>query len=760
MWVYLAIASVGSLALVLLIRPLRRVLLSNRAYAFFMHQRPTLSETEQAAIDAGTVGVEAELFRGQVDWKQWLSSPSCQLTDEEQAFIDGPVTALCRRINDWEITHDLKDLPEDVWQCLKSEGFFGMVIPKAYGGLGFSQWAHAVVIVKLAAYSISVATTVSVPNSIGPAELLLAYGTEAQKKHYLPRLATGLEMPCFALTGPWAGSDATSMVDTGIVCHGSWQGEEVLGIRLQWEKRYITLAPIATLIGLAFKCYDPDQLLGDQYDLGITVALVPRDTQGVCTGQRHVPLDSAFLNGPIHGKDVFIPMTQVIGGKAQLGQGWRMLMESLATGRAITLPSMALGSAGMAVMDTVSYVQIREQFRRPIAAFDGVALLCGQMVGRLYQIQAVHHGTIASLMQGAKPSLASAISKYHGTELARKIINDAMDVQGGRGICLGPLNTIGRIYQQTPISITVEGANVLTRNLIIFGQGAVRCHPFVLDELKCAQLKDEKQAKVTFDRLLWRHLGYVCYQMLRAVGLSVAKAVWVPAKVLPGPLRKHLRMATRLGVGLACCADLMMLCMGQKLKRAEHLSARLGDVLSALYLTACVLQYHHQLQCPPEDEALVDVCCQDLLYQAQSALDALMEHVPTGLSWVFKVLLFPWGRPIKAVKDTAWLAANQGLVKSKGTRERLFAHLLDAESSHPALRAYQALEKIAVSSPVEKKWAQCMKGQAQSHLCYEDKIAFGLSEGMITQEEADQLKAARLLRHSIIAVDDFHPDEL
>ena len=477
------------------ITSIRKRFISQPIFKQMQRALPKMSQTEREALEAGNTWWDAELFSGEPDWQVLMNLPPAQLSEEEQAFIDGPVETLCSMLDDWDITHNRQDLPEEVWDYIKKQRFCGMIIPKQYGGLDYSDYAHSEIVMKIASRSSTAAVTVMVPNSLGPAKLLLAYGTESQKNHYLPRLATGEEIPCFALTGPHAGSDAGAMPDTGIVCHDKFEGKnKVLGIRLNWEKRYITLGPVATVIGLAFKLYDPDHLIGDKEDIGITVALIPAKTPGVSIGKRHFPLDSAFQNGPNWGKDVFIPMDWIIGGVEQVGNGWKMLMQSLATGRAISLPALSVGASKFTCRNTGAYARIRKQFNLPIGEFEGIEEPLARMAGETYILDAARKVTAAALDQGEKPSVISAILKYELTERMRRVVNDGMDIQGGSGICLGPHNYLGRLYQVIPVSITVEGANILTRTMMIFGQGAVRCHPFIQQEMHALQAKDTDQA--------------------------------------------------------------------------------------------------------------------------------------------------------------------------------------------------------------------------------------------------------------------------
>ena len=557
------VPSILSVLLLCLLVPLnipvwRRALLSDRVLALFRRVLPSMSQTERDALEAGTVWWDGELFSGRPDWNRLLKFPVPHLSSEEQAFLDGPAEELCRMLDDWHITEERHDLPPEVWQFIKDNGFFGMIIPKQYGGLEFSALAHSSVVMKLSTRSITAAVTVMVPNSLGPGELLLHYGTDQQKDHYLPRLARGEEIPCFALTGPEAGSDASSMPDRGVVCRDTFNGREVLGIRLNWEKRYITLGPVATILGLAFKLSDPDHLLGDEEEIGITLALIPTDTKGVWIGNRHAPLSQAFQNGPNRGKDVFIPMEWVIGGVEQVGNGWRMLMESLAAGRSISLPALSTGGGKLASRATGAYARIRKQFKTPIGRFEGVEEALSRIAGYTYQMDAVRTMTAGAVDLGEKPSVISAIAKYNLTSLMRQVVTDAMDVQGGSGICMGPANLIGRVYQAIPISITVEGANILTRSLITFGQGAIRCHPHVFSEMQAVADPDRQQGSINFDRAFIAHAGFTISNAVRSMWLGLTGARLV-LKFGDAVTRRYYQRLTRMSAAFALVTDVCML---------------------------------------------------------------------------------------------------------------------------------------------------------------------------------------------------------
>src|SRR5689334_17497532 len=552
------------------IAPLRRRLITRPLLRIFRKVMPPMSQTERDALEAGTVGWDGDLFSGRPDWRRLLDVPAPVLAADEQHFLDHEVETLCGMISDWETTNVHKDLPPKVWQYIKDHGFLGMMIPKAYGGLGFSAYAHSQVITKLSTRSGTVAVSVLVPNSLGPGELLLNYGTDEQKRRHLPRLARGLDIPCFALTSPQAGSDAASIPDWGIVCYGEHEGRRVLGLRVTWDKRYITLGPVATLLGLAFRVYDPDHLVGDREDLGITCALIPTSHPGVVIGRRHMPLNAVFQNGPNSGTDVFIPMDWVIGGAPMLGKGWRMLMECLAAGRGISLPSSNTGMGKLAVRATGAYARVRRQFKTPIGRFEGIEEALTRMGGNLYAMDATRALTATFVDRGEKPAVLSGIAKLHITGRNREIINDAMDIAGGKGICMGPSNFLGAAYMQMPISITVEGANILTRSLIVFGQGAIRCHPYVLREIAALREADKRQALRAFDAALMGHVRFALRNMLRALGMGLTSAALVraPRNVAP-EMRRYYRQLTRLSAALAFSSDVAIATLGGALKRKE-----------------------------------------------------------------------------------------------------------------------------------------------------------------------------------------------
>jgi acyl-CoA dehydrogenase len=706
LWTVLVVVSA-----LILVKPLRRALLSDPLLGWFRKALPQVSQTEQEALDAGTVWWDGEFFSGKPNWKKMLDFPRPALSAEEQAFIDGPVEQLCRMCDDWQVSYELNDLPPEVWQYIKDAGFLGMIIPKQYGGMGFSALAHSQVVMKLGGRCPTACVSVMVPNSLGPAELLLHYGTEEQKNYYLPRLAKGLEMPCFALTGPDAGSDAGAIPDFGIVCRGMHEGKETLGLKLTWEKRYITLGPVATLLGLAFKLFDPDHLLGGATDLGITLALIPTSHPGVNIGRRHFPLNGSFMNGPNWGKDVFIPMDWIIGGQARAGQGWRMLMECLAAGRAISLPSSTTGGAMTAVRTTGAYSRVRSQFKVAIGKFEGVEEALARMGGNLYLMDAARVITAAAVDAGEKPSVISAVVKYHCTERARQVLNDGMDVHGGKGICLGPNNYIGRGYQQIPISITVEGANILTRSMIIFGQGAIRAHPYVLPEIAATHEADAHKASRDFDAALWGHVSFVVSNAARSFWLALTGARFVSVPGAP-PARRYWRSLERLSASFAFASDVAMLLIGGDLKRRESISARLGDILSHLYLASCTLKRWHDEGAQSADQPFMEWAVQDALVRVQDAYDGLFRNFPNRpAAWLLRLLTFPWGRRFAAPSDRLGHRVAHLLMEDSPARDRLTAGMfLWKDESDPVGRLEVALALVHTAETVEANMRAAAKG--------------------------------------------------
>lgn len=743
------------------VESLRREYLTQPLLDIFRTMVPSLSRTERDALESGSVWWEGELFSGIPDWSKLTQLPAPKLTDDEQAFLDGPTEALCRMLDDWEVTHELLDMPEKVWAYIKQERFFAMIIPAEYGGLGFSPLANSIILTKIASRNTTAASTIGVPNSLGPAELLLHYGTDEQKQRWLPGLASGEEIPCFALTSPRAGSDATAIVDSGVICKGTYEGKTIIGIRLNWDKRYITLAPIATVLGLAFKLYDPDHLIGDRTNYGITAALIPTKLPGITIGRRHFPLNIPFQNGPTQGKDVFVPLDSIIGGPEMAGQGWRMLVELLSVGRGITLPSNALGGSMAAVYATGAYARIRRQFNLPIGKFHGVGEVLARMAGYTYIMTAASRVTCAALNAGEKPAVPTAILKYHNTEFGRQIANDSMDVHGGKGIMLGPKNYLARNYQSVPIAVTVEGANILTRNLIIFGQGAIRCHPFVLAELEAAADENQEAGLIDFDRLLFRHIGYAISNAVRSLvmGLTLSRFTAVPAT---GWVRRYYQRVNRYSASFALTADVAMLILGGELKRKELLSARLGDVLSNLYLVSMVLKHYEDQGCPEADRPLVEWSCRTLFYRTQEQLHGFLQNFPNRwAAAALRLLIFPRGRMFSAPSDELGQQIAELIINPTASRERLCADIYKTiEPGNPLGLLQEVLELAEEIKPLERK---VFNAKRRGELNSDDtpgQIEEAQKKGVITAEEAKQITAFDDKVMELIAVDDFAPEEL
>ncbi|MCX8146009.1 MAG: acyl-CoA dehydrogenase [Azovibrio sp.] len=756
----------GFIVLVLLaglffVRPVRRALITRPLFFTYRKVLPRMSDTERDALEAGSVWWEGELFRGKPDWQKLLAYPVPKLTAEEQAFLDNECEQACRLVDDWKVTHELYDLPHEAWRYIKEKGFLGMIIPKAYGGLGFSAYAHSQVVTKLSTRSSALSVSVMVPNSLGPAELLLHYGTEEQKNYYLPRLAKGIEVPAFALTSPWAGSDAASIPDFGVVCKGIYQGREVLGMRVTWDKRYITLAPVCTLLGLAFRLYDPDGLLGSKKDLGITCALVPYDHPGVDTGRRHFPLNAVFMNGPTRGKDVFMPLDFIIGGPKMAGQGWRMLMECLAAGRSISLPSSNTGMAQMTARAVGGYARVRSQFKMAVGKFEGVEEALTRIGAYTYMMDAVRKMTAGAVDLGEKPSVVSAIAKYHVTERARQVVNDGMDVIGGKGICLGPSNFLGRAYQQVPIGITVEGANILTRSLIIFGQGAIRCHPYLLPEMQAAQNPDTRQGLIDFDKALFGHIGFTVRNCLRTLwlGFTGARFVGVNADVAP-EMSRYYRQLARFSAAFAFLSDVSLLVLGGSVKRREKLSARLGDILAQMYLISCTLKRYEAEGRKKEDAALAHWAIQDALYKAQQAFDGVIANFPVRvIAAAVKRIIFPWGYPHVVPSDAMGRQVAKLLLTPSASRDRLTAEcFLPLVENEPVGAIELALKATLEAEPIEAKIRAAEKegrfeGNPRANV--RDIAVVAFEAGVISAAEYDVMKRRNHLRDIVVRVDDF-----
>lgn len=746
-----------SIALTFNIPGLRRILLMGHLFSLFKKIMPKMSDTEKEALAAGTVTWEADIFSGKPDWYKLLNIPTAKLTTEEKAFIEGPLDQLCAMIDDWDITHHRLDMPPEMWQFIKENGFFSFIIPKQYGGLDFSPYAVSRILIKLYGLSVSVASTVGVPNSLGPAELLLKYGTEQQKDHYLPRLAKGIEVPCFALTSECVGSDAAALADKGVICRGKYQGEDIIGIKINCNKRYITLAPVATLIGLAFKLYDPEHLIGDIEDYGITCALIPSDTPGIETGRRHFPVNQAFMNGTVIGKDVFIPLDYIIGGKDMAGKGWRMLMECLAAGRAVTLPSSGIGAGVACCHSTGAYARIRKQFNLPIGKFEGVEEAMAQIGGRTYLSQAALDLTMNYLNQNQSSAVAAAIVKYHITENSRIIMNAAMDIQGGKAIQMGPSNYLARGYQGLPVGITVEGANILTRSLIIYGQGAIRCHPYVYDEIMAAQNDD----LVSFDNAIIGHIGYFLSNLARTFWLGISNARYVRTPT-SGAGKRYYQIFTRYSAALALFSDVAMFTLGGNLKRKEKLSARLGDILSFLYMGSAVLKRFRDDGYQADDKPLMHWSARELVYQSQEAFHNLIRNFPGRIiPTLLRVLIFPRGRFYSSPLDSFGADIASIMLTPGDARDRLTAGAYIPENDQHNMGLLNiTLHKVIAASPINKKIRQAYKQKIIAGDTFTERLESALKAGVINDKEAEQMREAESLSQRVIRVDDFSSEQL
>ena len=754
-WIVLALPMV-----ILGISEIRQIILTRPMLKRIKSVLPPMSETERDAIEAGTVWWESELFRGAPDWNKLLQYKKPELSDEEQAFLDGPVDQLCEMIDDWDITHNRLDLPEEMWTFLKKHGFFGMIIPKKYGGLEFSAHGHSSVVMKISSRSISVGVTVMVPNSLGPAELLLHYGTDTQKDYYLPRLADGREIPCFALTGPDAGSDAGSIPDTGVVCKGSFKGKQVLGLRLNWEKRYITLGPVATVLGLAFKVYDPDGLLGGDVELGISCALIPADMSGITIGNRHFPMNAAFQNGPNSGKDVFVPIEYIIGGQENIGNGWRMLVESLSAGRGISLPAMGAAAGKSMARATGAYARVRKQFKTSIGKFEGVEEALARIGGMAYMTDAGRLLTLSALDSGEKPSVVTAILKYHNTELMRQTINDSMDVHGGRGICMGPSNYIARPYQIIPVGITVEGANILTRSMIIFGQGAIRCHPYLVSEMEAALMVDQGASEKAFDQAITGHIIYLLSNVCRAFiyGISGSHLADSP---ISGRIATYYKRLGQMSAAFAVTSDLALMILGGAFKRKEKQSGRFADALSYMFYASAVLKKFEDDGRPKADIPFVEWSAKYCLYQIQMALDEVLRNFPIKwLGLIVRTIIFPLGLSLRQPNDSLSHRVAALLIKPGKARDRLTQGIYTSEDPDDITGCLEyALKKVILAEPIERRLRanDQVKSDLQSYQQWIDEM---VKMDFISNADADILLSAQAATRKAIMVDEFSPQEL
>ena len=728
----------------------RRDYLSKPIFRWAQHVLPSLSATEREAIEAGDVWWDADLFAGNPDWAKLLAVPPATLSKEEQAFLDGPVDELCRMLDDWQINWELRDLPPQVWDFLKAHKFFAMIIPKSYGGLGFSAYAHSEVIRKLSTRSICAAVTAMVPNSLGPGELLHQFGTKAQQDYWLPRLAKAEEIPCFGLTSPEAGSDAASMIDSGVVCRGTWQGREVLGIRLNWHKRYITLGPIATVLGLAFKLRDPDHLIGNRDDIGITVALVPTDLPGVEIGRRHLPAFHVFQNGPTRGRDVFIPIDNVIGGVDQVGKGWKMLMSALAAGRGISLPSLAAAGAAFAAHTSGAYARIREQFHVPIGRFEAIQERLGRMAATAYLLDAARRLTCAGIDNGHKPAVVTAIMNSQAADRLRVVVNDAMDIHGGKAVQEGPLNYLGSLYRALPIGITVEGANIVTRSLIQFGQGAIRSHPYLLREITALEEPDRAKGLAQFDQAFWGHVGHSFANAFRAWGRAWTGGLFAPAPDA-GDASGFYKQLGRYASAFALAVDMALLMLGGALKRHEMLSARFGDILSELYLMSAVLKRWQDEGRQQADLPLLAWCMESGFATIEARLDENFANFPNRpVAWMLRFLLLPLGPRRRGPSDRLTDACAELLLAPSATRDRLTVDIFHGTGDDGLARLERAFELTIATQPLRERL----------HKAHVRDIDKARQQGLINDVETGELQAAAAAVAAAVAVDDFAAEEL
>ncbi|WP_233080682.1 acyl-CoA dehydrogenase [Rheinheimera soli] len=750
------------LIVVLGVADIRRNLITKPVFGIFKKILPPLSDTEREAMEAGDVWWDGDLFQGKPDWKKLHAIPKAQLSAQEQAFMDNEVETLLKMLDDYKIVQEQRDLPPEVWQYIKDNGFFAMIIPKSYGGREFSAIANSTIVSRIATRSLTAAVTVMVPNSLGPGELLMHYGTQEQKDRWLPGLAAGKEVPCFALTGPEAGSDAGGIPDTGVICKGQFEGKEVLGIRLNWDKRYITLAPVATVLGLAFKLYDPENLLGEKIELGITCALIPTSHEGVEIGDRHFPMNMAFMNGTTYGKDVFIPIDWIIGGPDYAGRGWRMLVECLSAGRGISLPALATATGHLATRMTGAYSYVRQQFGMAIGKFEGVQESLGRIGAYTYSLEAMRVMTAGAIDLNLSPSVVTAIAKYHMTEMSRTLLNDAFDIHSGRAIQVGPKNYLAHGYMGMPVSITVEGANILTRNLMIFGQGATRCHPYVLQELEAAANPNAEEGLQQFDSLLIKHIGFALGNTFGALwqGLTLGRFNSSPVS---GETAKYYKQLSRMSRALALSADFSMLMLGGDLKRKEMLSARLGDVLSHLYIASAVLKFYEDNGRQVADLPFVRYSIERNLFEIGKAFSGFFQNFPSAVvARLLKTLVFPFGIGYKMPADAVTQEISDALLKPGVIRDRL-THLcfIGEGEEDPTGLMESAFIAVHEAQPIMKKiYAAQKQGSVPRKIPMEQLITKALELNVINADEAKELVRMNELRFSSISVDSFKPGVL
>lgn len=741
---------------------LRRMILTGPAFNIISSVLPKVSKTEQQALDAGTIGFDAELFSGRPDWSRLRAVPPIVLTQEEQAFLDGPTEQLCALLDDWQIRHHENEIPDTVWNFAKQHGFLGMLISKKHGGLGFSAQAQSLILGKIASRSPDAVTIVMVPNSLGPGELLEKYGTEAQKERYLEPLAKGVEVPCFSLTGPTSGSDAATMRDVGYVEQGTHDGKETIGIRLSWEKRYITLGPKATVMGLAFHLFDPENLLGKGTEPGITVAIIPADHPGVNIGRRHLPSGAAFPNGPNWGKDVFIPVDWIIGGGARAGEGWRMLMECLSAGRAISLPSSAAAGAKSMLRMSTAYGRIRKQFGLPVARMEGIEEPLARLAENAYVIEAARAATAAMVSNGEKPAVISALMKYQTTERLRTAVNDAMDLHGGRGICDGPSNYLQSAYQMVPVGITVEGANILTRSLITFAQGALRAHPHLYEEIKAVQNPDRKAGFAAFDGAFLNHLGFAVSNVFGALFHNLTAGLFAKAPQDATEIGRHYRQLSREAQNFALVADMTVGLLGGGLKVKQKLSGRLADALSELYLLSCVLKRFEDDGNKAEDLTIVELVMANGLARFDHALRGAIDNFPvTPARVLMRWLVYPFGTHHRPAADWLGHKVVGQMLKPGDFRDRMTRYIyISNDVDDPTGILEVTFAKAVAAEETERKLDRAIRAGTVRRFHGHDWFKEAVEKSVLTAAEADQLRELETLTAKVIAVDHFDPDEV
>lgn len=746
------------MSIILLVAPLREALIAKPAFNILSKAMPSMSITEKEALEAGTSWWEKELFMGAPDWEKFDQYPYPKLSVEEQSFIDNEVQQLCFMLDEWKIHHKDKNLPPEVWQFIKDKGFLGLIIPKSFGGKQFSAFAQSRIMSKIASRSLTAAVSCMVPNSLGPGELLLHYGTTAQKQRYLPGLANGTEIPCFGLTSPEAGSDAGAIPDTGIVCYGSYQGQEVLGLKMNFSKRWITLAPIATVIGLAFKLYDPDGLLGDKSksEYGITCALIPASHEGIKIGARHNP-GAPFMNGTVEGTDIFIPIDWIIGGQQNAGKGWRMLMECLGVGRGISLPALATAAAEMSYLLVGAFASVRQQFKVSVGHFEGVQEATSDIASDAYMLESFRYMVTCGLNQGGTPAVMTAMAKYYATETMRNVINHGMDVVGGRAIQLGPRNFMALTYQSIPVAITVEGANILTRSLMIFGQGSMRCHPYLFEELQLLQSDNKESALKKFNTLLFKHLAYTFNRAAKALAFGLTGGSKEGSSSADDFSKPYYAMINRMSADFALTADMALGILAGDLKRKEMLSGRLADIHAHLFIATAILNYYEHGQRTESDQKHAELALNKALYNAQEAFFGLYENFPVKIAaTLVKLISFPFGRPVTKPSDELKQQVAQLLLKENSFREELKKHVYYTTDETDVMgRMESTFQMLLTLQPLWDKFKKAESKDQFKGLTFEEHITDAVAVGFITANEAEQLLKYNAKRYDSMLTDIF-----